>query len=292
MKIERKTTFDIVNGIILLFISIICIFPFLYIFFMSISDGKFVANGDVIFFPKGVNFESYKFIFQTPTLNIVSGMINSFKYTVLGTVVSLAVTYMTAYVLSRRQFKGRYFIMSIFVFTWVFEAGIIPYFIVLSKLGFVNNGFVMAIPFAINTQYLLITKAFLEGMPYEIEEAAIVDGAGDFKVMTKIYLPTSGPVIATIAMFYAVYIWNQYLTPLLYLRDARLQTIQQVIKKLVISTGDTVTLFRTINVNGHLVTPATLSAAAIFVAMIPIVCVYPFVQKYFKKGILLGSVKG
>ncbi len=292
MNKKKTHLFDIVNNSLLLLIAVICIFPFLHILFLSISDGRFVANGDVVFMPKGVNLESYKFIFQTPALSIASGLVNSFKYTVMGTVVALFVTFLTAYVLSRRQFKGRFLIMSIFVFTWVFEAGIIPYYIVLSKLGFVNNPLVMVIPFAINTQYLLITKAFLDGIPYELEEAAVVDGANDFQIMWKIYLPISRPIVATVAMFYAVYIWNQYMIPLLYLRKDNLHTIQQVIKKLVISTGDTVTLFRTANIDGYMVTPATLSAASIFIAMVPIVCVYPFIQKYFKKGILLGSVKG
>lgn len=292
MKKKRIDLFDTVNSILLLIITIACVFPFLHIFFLSISDGRFVANGDVVFIPKGIHFESYKFIFKTPTLSIGSGLFNSFIYTVFGTILSLVVTFMTAYVLSRRQLKGRFIILSVFVFTWVFEAGIIPYYIVLSKMSFVNNPLVMIIPFAINTQYLLIAKAFMDALPDELEEAAVVDGANDFKIMWKIYMPISGPIIATVAMFYAVFIWNQYLTPLLYLRDEKLQTIQQVIKRLVISSGDTVTLFRTVIVDGHMVTPATLSSSAIFVAMIPIVCVYPFVQKYFKKGILLGSVKG
>ncbi len=234
-----------------------------------------MANGDVLLWPMGVNLESFRFIFSTPTLSILSGMMNSFLYTAAGTAISLVVTFMTAFVLTRARFKGRYILMSLFVFTWVFEAGIIPYYIVLSKLGYVNNPMVMIIPFAINTQYLLIATAYLNSLPCELEEAAVVDGANDFQIAFRVFLPVCKPIIATIGLFYAVYIWNQYLVPQIYLRSENFHTIQQVIKKLVISQGDTVTLFRTVNVNGHLVTPSTLSAAAIFVAMAPIICVYP-----------------
>lgn len=194
--------------------------------------------------------------------------------------------------LTRRKFKGRFLLMGLFVFTWVFEAGIIPSYIVYSAMGMVNNPLVMIVPSAINVQYLIITKSFLDNMPYELEEAAYIDGANDIQIMMRIYLPVSSAILATVAVFYAVFIWNQYLTPLLYLQNPDLFTIQQILKRLVISSGDSNTSFRTIIQNGHLINPSNLRSAAIFVAMLPIVLIYPFVQKYFKNGVLIGSVKG
>ncbi|WP_130860413.1 carbohydrate ABC transporter permease [Gracilibacillus phocaeensis] len=288
---KKVNYFDLFNHILLSLVALLCIFPFLHILFLSISDGKFIANGQVTFFPKNLNIEAYKYVLTDSKLNILQGLTNSVIYTFFGTLLAIIVTYMTAYVLSRKQFKGRFFIMSLFIFTWVFEAGIIPQYIVFEKLGFVNNPLVIIIPSAIGVQYLIITKAFLEGLPYELEEAAYIDGANDFQIMWKVFLPISKPILATVGVFYAVFIWNQYLIPQIYLQNPDLQTIQVLLKKLVISSGDSNTAFQTIIQNGIMLNPSNLKAAAVFLAMIPIVCVYPFVQKYFKKGILIGSVK-
>jgi putative aldouronate transport system permease protein len=159
-------------------------------------------------------------------------------------------------------------------------------------LGAVDNPLVMIIPNAINTQFLIITKVFLEGIPDELEEAAKIDGANDWKTMIKIFMPLSKTIIATIGVFYAVFIWNQYLNPQIYLKSAQYHTIQQILKQLVISADGANASFATMIVNGVSLNPQNLRAAAIFLAMAPIVCVYPFVQKYFKKGILVGGVKG
>lgn len=287
----KISLFDIFNNFFLLLIALVCTYPFLYIFFLSISDGRSIASGDVVFFPKNPNLEAYQYILTNPSLGIFRGLLNSGIYTIIGTIVALVITYMTAYVLSRKQIKGRFLIMSLFVFTWVFEAGIIPAYIVLNKLGFVDNWLVMIIPNAINVQFLIITKTFLDGLPPELEEAAKIDGANDFQIMRRVFLAISKPILATIGVFYAVFIWNQYLMPVIYLQSPDLQTIQVMLKRLVISSGDSNTAFRTIIQNGVMLNPGNLKAAAIFVAMMPIVMVYPFVQKYFKKGILIGSVK-
>jgi putative aldouronate transport system permease protein len=291
-SVSKHSFFDTVNTAILIFIALLCIFPFLYVFFLSISDGNSILHGEVTFLPKNINFEAYKYIFSNKNLNIISGLKNSAIYTIIGTVIALVSTFFTAYVLSRKQIKGRFFIMSIFIFTWVFEAGIIPTYIIFSGYGFVDNPLVMILPNAINVQYLIITKTFLEGLPYELEEAAYLDGANDWQIMSKIYLPLCVPIIATIGVFYAVFIWNLYLIPQIYFQDTSLQTIQLVLKKLVISAGDSNTAFKTINSNGYLLIPQNLKAAAIFISTVPIIFIFPFIQKYFKNGILLGSVKG
>lgn len=292
MKRNRIQLFDIVNNTVLILVALLCVYPFLYTFFIACSDGTFLSRGEVMFFPKGFNFEAFKYIFQNEDLHVFSGLKNSFLYTTVGTVVAVLTTYVTAYALSRKSVKQRYVLMALFTATWVFEAGIIPQYIIYSACGFVNNPLVMIIPGAINTQFLIICKTYLEGIPYELEEAAVVDGANQFQILTNVYLPVSKPIIATIGTFYAINIWNQYLLPQMYLKNEELQTIQQVLKSVVITDGEASTAFRNIMQNGVLLNQQNLKSAAIFVAMVPIVLVYPFVQKYFKRGILVGSVKG
>lgn len=293
MKRKKKiNTFELVNDTILCLIALICIYPFLYELFIGISDGRYLAAGQVTFFPKGVNLEAFKYILQNPKLNIALGMRNSFLYTVGGTAAGVLVTYITAYALSRPQIKSRYFLMALFTMTWVFEAGIIPTYIVYSAFGFIDNPLVMIIPGAINTQYLIICKTYMEGLPYELEEAATVDGANQVQILFKIYVPISKPILATIGTFYAVNIWNQYLTPQIYLKSENLKVIQQILKSVVISTSGSGETMQTVMRNGIAVNQYNMKAAAIVIAMIPILCVYPFVQKYFKSGILIGAVKG
>lgn len=292
MKRKKMNFFDIFNHIVLLLVGVFCICPLVYILFIAISDGTFLSRGEVLFFPKGFQLEAFKYILTTPRFHVYSGLMNSFIYTVVGTFAAVAVTFVTAYVLSRKRFKYRYWIMSLFVITWVFDAGIIPQFIVYNAFNFVDNPWVMIIPGAISTQFLIIAKAFLEGIPKEMEEAAFVDGAGDITILMRVYVPLSTTIIATLATLYAVMIWNQYLIPQIYLKSIDLKTIQQVLKSVVITDSTSGTTFQNMTINGVTLNQQNLKAAAIFIAMLPIVCLYPFVQKYFKRGILLGSVKG
>jgi putative aldouronate transport system permease protein len=292
LKLKKPILFDLVNNTILLIIALLCVYPFLYVLFIAISNGTFLARGEVSFLPKGVNLESFRYILTNHNLSVFTGLKNSFIYTIVGTLVAIVTTYFTAYVLSRPRFKHRYWIMSLFVITWVFEAGIIPQFIVYNAFGFVDNPAVMIIPGAISTQFLIIAKTFLDGVPKELEEAAFVDGANDWVIMTRIYMPLCTTLFATVGTFYAISIWNQYLLPQIYLKSENLQTIQQVLKSVVITDSTSGTTFKNVIVNGITLNQQNLKAAAVFTAMLPIVCLYPFVQKYFKKGILLGSVKG
>lgn len=292
MKRNKLSVFDIVNSSLLLLLAVVCVYPFLYIFFIASSDGVYLTRGDVNFFPKNFNLETFKYILATPRFNVFTGLKNSFIYTVFGTIFAVASTYVTAYVLSRPRFKHRYWIMGLFIITWVFDAGIIPQYIIYNQFGYVDNPLVMIIPGAINTQFLIITKNFFDGMPKELEEAAFVDGANDWTILSKIYFPVSSTIIATIATFNAISIWNQYLIPQIYLKSERFHTIQQMLKSVVITDSTSGTTFKNVIIDGITLNQQNLKAAAIFIAMLPIICVYPMVQKYFKKGILIGSVKG
>ena len=294
MKTGKKKLqlFEIVNNAILLLVALICIYPFLYVFFIACSDGTFLQRGEVTFLPKGLHLEAFGYIMGNTKFHVWTGLRNSFLYTAAGTAVSMAITYVTAYVLSRERLKGRYFLMGAFIITWVFDAGIIPQYIVYNQFGFIDNPLVMIIPGAINTQFLIITKTFIEGIPKELEEAAFVDGANDLTILTRVFVPLSKTILATIGTFYAVSIWNQYLIPQIYLKSENLKVIQQVLKDVVIGGEQTSTAFQNVIVNGVTLNQQNLKSAAIFIAMLPIVLVYPFVQKYFKKGIMIGAVKG
>lgn len=195
--LKRLATFDYINSAILLLVAVCCVYPFLYVFFVATTDGTYLARGEMTFLPMGFNLKAFGYILTNPRFNVFAGMRNSFLYTALGTLLAVACTYVTAYVLSRPRFKHRYWLMSLFIITWVFDAGIIPQYIIYNQFGFVNSPWVMIVPGAINTQFLIITKTFLEGIPNELEEAAVVDGASDIKILTRVFLPLSPTVLAT-----------------------------------------------------------------------------------------------
>jgi len=291
-KHHRLSLFDGVNELFLLLVSLLCVYPFLYVFFVACSDGASLALGQVTFLPKGFQLLSFQYIFDNPRFNVGTGLINSFLYTLGGTAVALFVTYITAFVLSRKRFVHRHWIMRLFIITWVFDAGIIPQYIIYNAFSFVDNPLVMIIPGAINTQFLIIARTFLLGIPDELEEAAFIDGASDLQILFRVFLPLSTTILATVGTFYAVSIWNQYLIPQIYLKSDKYRTIQQVLKNVVVTDGASDTTFVNVTVGDVTLNQHNLKAAAIFVTMLPIVLVYPFVQKYFKKGVLLGSVKG
>lgn len=284
--------FDYINMSVLTLVSIACIYPLWNIFAVSLSDGIHVAASKVYLIPKGLNIETFKYVLNNPRLGVSLGLWNSFVYTVVGTFVAVLATFITAYPLSKKRLAGRKIIMHIFVFTFVFEAGIIPNFIVYKSLGLVNSFWVMIIPGAINTFLLIIMRSFLDALPEELEESAYMDGANDLQTMWKIYFPLARPAIATLSIFYAVSIWNQYLMPMIYLQKQSLKPITVVLYNLIVSGSKDGTSLESMTVNGVQLLPQNLQAAAIFLSVAPILIVYPFAQKYFTKGMLIGAVKG
>ena len=287
--LKRLTTFDYINSAILLLVAVCCVYPFLYVFFVATTDGTYLARGEMTFLPMGFNLKAFGYILTNPRFNVFAGMRNSFLYTALGTLLAVACTYVTAYVLSRPRFKHRYWLMSLFIITWVFDAGIIPQYIIYNQFGFVNSPWVMIVPGAISTQFLIITKTFLEGIPNELEEAAVVDGASDIKILTRVFLPLFPTVLATTGLFYAVSIWNQYLIPQIYLKDDAIKTIQQVLKNVVITDGGSGTTFKNVVLDGVTLNQQNLKAAAIFIAMLPIICVFSSAPSRAEKGLKNGS---
>lgn len=289
---EKRTVFGVVNGIVLAIIAIVCVYPFVYILAVALSDGRAVLQNGVFLWPIDINIETFRYILTNERLGVLRSLLNSILYTVVGTLVAVALTYLTAYALSKKRLPGRGFVMLLFIITWIFDAGIVPAYIVNSGLGLVNNWLIMVLPLAISTFLLIVTKSFIEAIPEELEESAFMDGANDFQILRMIYFPLSKPVIATISIFYAVQTWNSFLWPLIYLRDATLQPIQVVLYRLLLGSDDQALNFQQTISNGFLVIPENIRAATMLFAIVPVLLFYPYAQRYFSKGILVGAVKG
>ncbi|UFU03776.1 carbohydrate ABC transporter permease [Ruania suaedae] len=289
---EKSRAFVAVNTAVLLLIAVGCLYPFVYVLAVSLSDADAVNTGGIWLWPEGFNFYTYQHVFTTPRLGVLRALMNSILYTFVSTVVSVALTYLTGYALSRRKLPSRHAIMFVFIATWIFDAGIVPAYLVNERLGFVNNWLVMVIPPAVSTFLLIITRSFLQAIPNELEEAAGIDGANDWQIMSRVFFPLSKPVLATIGIFYAVQTWNSFLLPLIYLRDEALRPIQLVLYELLVADDPSSTNFEQIVINGVELAPESIRAAIMVLAMVPIVAMYPYAQRYFAKGMLIGSVKG
>ena len=291
-KTSSGKPFNVLNATFMVILSVMCVYPFYLQLCVALSDGPAVAAGQVRFLPVNLNIETFRYILTDGQLMIGRAIANSMLYTVAGTLYAVAITFITAYPLSKQWLKGRRVIMFLFVITWIFDAGIVPAFIVYQKLGFVNNWLVMVIPWGFNTFLLIITMTYLRSIPAELEEAALMDGAGDLRILWSVYLPLAKPILATISVFYAIQVWNQFLVPLIYLQKPDLAPIQLVLYQLLLSGDAQSGNFQQITSNGVTILPVNLRAATMVLAILPIMLVFPFAQRYFSKGILLGSVKG
>lgn len=288
---KKLTLFDYVNSFILLFVTAICIYPFVNMIAVSLSNGYYVQAGKVFLYPRGINIETFKYIF-TSELPIMRALLNSVLYTSLGTIVAVLTTFITAYCLSRKRFIGRNVIMFLILITMIVDAGLIPHYLQIKNLHLLGTIWSMVLPGAVNVVFLIITKAFLESQPVDLEESAFMDGANDFQVMTRIFMPLSTPVLATITIFYSVSIWNAYLAPVLYLQKTELYPIQVILYQLVIQPASSLQTLPTEVTSEYLMYPGNLKAAITFLGVFPIMLIYPFAQRYFTKGLMLGALKG
>ena len=281
--------FDIIISIIGVLLILIALYPIYYVFIASISRPLYVETGDVMFSPVMATFESYKEAFKTPYLWTSFG--NSIFYTFFGVLVNMAFSTTMAYALSRPRLIFRKFFTLVAVFTMWFSAGIIPMYLNFRDFGLLNTRVAILFGFCINTYNMIILKSFFEQVPASLEEAAFIDGASDFRIFGQIYLPLSKPSLATVGLFYAVTRWNGYFWPMNLLTSDNKVPLQVLLKKLLVD--------RTANeMESAIITAETLSSqttviyALIIIAIIPMVIVYPFIQKYFKSGITIGANKG
>ena len=255
---------------------------------ISLSDSVSVMKGEVNWWPKGVNFRMYEIVLGDP--RIWTGYANSVKYTVLGTAVALFVTSFGAYALSKKKMALRKTFTLMIVFTMLFSGGMIPTFLVVKSLGMLNTIWAMVLPGAVNTWYLIIMRTFFSEFPSELEEAGKIDGLTDLGIFLRIVIPLSKAVFATIGLFYAVGIWNNFLAPLMYLRLPELFPLQVILREIVL-LGKPGMNQATVG-GDDLILEDSLRFATIVVSTVPILLVYPFLQKYFVQGAMIGSLKG
>lgn len=284
VKSPSDKLYDSVIYIILAAVGVCSLFPLLYVVSVSVSPLSEVLKRGLLIIPRQITFEAYERIFKESLLP------SSFRVTIyvtcIGTFISITLTTLLAYPLSRKELPGRTFFLFFVIFTMLFSGGIVPTYIVVRSLGLINTIWAMIWPGAVWTFCVIITKSFLEKLPPELFESARIDGVGEFVILIKIVLPLSMPVVATVSLFYAVGYWNQFFPGIMYITKSRLYPLQVVIRQILLQTQD---MYNNPDVN---IPTRTMQMAAVVVASAPIIAVYPFVQKHFVKGMLLGSIKG
>ncbi|SEW03169.1 carbohydrate ABC transporter permease [[Clostridium] fimetarium] len=276
--------------LIIILVSLTCLFPFVHVFAVSISDEAYVVANKVVLLPKGFNLTAYQKIFADSS--IIRSLLVTILITVLFTVIGMFLTISAAYALSRKELKGAKLMTFLILFTMYFAAGMIPDYLLIQNLHMLDTIWSLVLPLCFAPFNLLIMKNnFSASIPESLVEAAVVDGAGHFKILTRIVVPLSKPIIATIALFYAVGRWNAYQDALFYIKQrVDLRPLQLKLYYLVVSSQES---FQAEGGNvGVLTNPEVLKAACIIFATVPIVIVYPFVQKYFVQGTMVGAVKG
>ncbi|GAA3406943.1 carbohydrate ABC transporter permease [Paenibacillus hodogayensis] len=280
------------NYVFLGLLSMITLYPFWYEIAASFSSSRAIASGEVFLWPVEFNAEAYKRLFEDGQL--FRAMFNTVAVTAVGTVLNMIMTILAAYPLSRKRLYGRGPLLMFITFTMIFVSGLIPNFIWIKALGLMDTYMALWLPGLIGTYNMFVMKSFMEGLPDEIEESASIDGAGNWRILLFIITPLCKPIITALSLFYAVGWWNSYFNVMLYITGSNRQTlmlklylmIKQVDQSLLNSGGGSE------GASSVLLTPESIKAAAVVIAITPILCVYPFLQKHFVKGVLIGSVKG
>lgn len=279
--------FQWINGFILLIVALACLLPFVNVIASSFATTEEVMAKSIILFPATFTLDAYRYVLSTPVL--FRSLVISVLVTVFGTFLSMTLTSFMAYGLSRKYLPGREVLNFLVVFTMLFNGGMIPTFLVVKSLGLYNSYLSLILPVAINAYNLIIMRNFFQGIPDSLEESAMIDGASHFKIFFRIMLPLSLPSIATISLFYAVSYWNSYMNAILYIGDDKKWPAQVILRQIVIVSSGMQAEDSAVDI----VPPAqTVKMAVIAITTIPMLIVYPFVQKYFVKGALVGSVKG
>ncbi|MFD2700600.1 carbohydrate ABC transporter permease [Paenibacillus shunpengii] len=287
-KTAASRIFDVLNYILLTLAALATVLPFIYVIAVSFTAPQEVAKGGLILFPKEWSLSAYQYIFSTNTL--IRSLSVTIYVTIVGTLFNLVFTCLMAYPLSRPRLQGRRYIMLGVLFTMLFSGGMIPTYFVVQNLHLTNSLWSLIIPSVISAFNLIVLKNFFQQIPSELEDCSKIDGCTDIGVFFRIVLPLSGPAIATFALFYAVDHWNTFFSAVLYINDNTKWPIQVYLREIVIlaqsSVGDS-TAFEDLDIQ-----PLTIRMAVVVFATMPILLVYPFLQKHFVKGVMLGSVKG
>ncbi|MEU6784018.1 carbohydrate ABC transporter permease [Nonomuraea angiospora] len=278
--------FDVINVAVLVGLALVTVLPLLYVLAGSFASESEISARPFFLWPEKFITDTYTFIFSTPTF--VRALLTTIVVTAVGTVVQLVLTFTMAYPLAKRYLPGRTLVLNLVIFTLVFSGGMIPTYLVVRDMGLLDSYWALILPLAINPFYLIIVKSFFQELPQALEEAARIDGCNEMGVFFKIVLPLSKPIIATFALFYAVSIWNDYMSPLLYISDPSKWTLQILVRQL--TSADQADALA--NMDRTFVPPEQgLKFAVVVIATLPILLFYPFLQKHFAKGVLIGGVK-
>ncbi|QIZ10841.1 carbohydrate ABC transporter permease [Priestia megaterium] len=291
-KSKEDKVFDIINFFLVAIILLLVVYPLYFIVIASISDPNMIYEGKVWLLPKELTLEGYQRIFGDSKIWL--GYKNSIIYTVVGTIVNVSFTLMAAYALSRKDLYGRNVIMFLFLMTMFFSGGLIPTYLVVKNLGLLNTMWALILPKAVAVWNVIVAKTFFESsIPNELLEAARIDGCSDVKFFWKIVLPLSKPIVAVMVLFYAVGHWNSYFDALIYLNNENLYPLQLILRNILIQNqASTMMISDLDSLAAKQRVSELIKYGVIIVATIPLLIVYPFVQKYFVKGVMIGGIKG
>jgi putative aldouronate transport system permease protein len=279
--------FDILNVVVLLLLAAVTVLPLLYVFAGSFATESEIDSRSFFLWPEKFVTDTYEYMFATDVF--VRALLTTVGVTAVGTLVQVTLTLTMAYPLSKRYLPGRALLLNVVIFTLVFSGGMIPTYLVVRNLGLLDSYWALILPLAINPFYLIIVKSFFQELPEALEEAARIDGCNELGVFRRIVLPLSKPIIATFSLFYATGIWNDYMSPLLYISNERKWTLQVLVRQLTAPNADSENMLN--QVESAFFPQQGLKFAVIVLATVPILLVYPFLQKHFAKGVLIGSVK-
>jgi putative aldouronate transport system permease protein len=284
-----------INYTFLTLIALGCLYPFLYIIATSFSSSRAVSSGEVFLWPVEPNLEAYRQLLLDG--QIFNSMKNTILLTVVGTFLCMLSTVLCAYSLSKKRLRGRGFFTGLIVFTMMFSGGMIPNFLLIRNLHLMDSYWALWLSGLQSTYNMIVLRTFFQGIPESLEEAAMIDGASDPYILFRIVLPLSGAALATITLFYAVGWWNAYFSPMMYI-SSTIKFPLMVKLKSMLDTAQMLTVQAQAGMGGGgaaemtMIAPETFKAATILISVLPIMCVYPFLQKYFVKGVMIGSVKG
>lgn len=280
---------DIFVYLFLIILGVIMLLPLASVFSKSVSEEWAIISGKVGIFPVGFQLDTLKQVISSSMF--IRAFCISVGITVVGTLISILMTALTAYPLSKRNLPGISFFMVLFIFTMLFNGGLIPNYLLMRELHLINNLWVLILPGMISVFNMLVIKSYYESLPEALEESARIDGAKTYTILFRIILPLSMPVIATIALFYAVGYWNDYFGPMIYINDTALKTLQLYLQDVVMDASAANASNKSVDDLMNM-SPEGIRAATVVASTVPILLVYPFMQKYFIKGVLIGSVKG
>ena len=288
-RTRGEKVFNVFNLTVLGLVGLMALYPFVYTISMSLSSAAEAMRASLHLYPRDVSLTSYRMVLSNP--EIVTGFTNSILRTVLGTALTLFFTCLTAYPLARREMPHRSPLLFLVLFTMLFSGGIVPNYLLVKNLGLIDSVWALVLPQMLTAFNIIVVKNFFQAIPESLAESAKIDGASEFNILFRIYVPLSKPVLATIGLWTAVAHWNHWFDAMLYIASDENQVLQTFLQRIVIENSVELIEQGLVDPNITEFTPETIKAATVVVTILPMLLVYPFVQKYFVRGIMLGSVK-